>query len=533
MHPTENKNNSPAPYPVYPPYAMAEDEINLADLWLMLAKKKYFIAATTTIITLLAVLVVLLLPRTYEANAVFLPPLAADIALFNRENINAFTVAGVYNSLISNLRSRGNRKTFFEKSGLLDEIMTTSGRETANKAAVFDGIIKAIDVELIKFSKDKKIEEKIEQVAVVLQGSPPEFLASYINGFADFALQKTLDNLIVEANSQKTEIIKTLERKIVRLKTQAKKQRLDTIAQLEEQDQIKRADLLQQISALQLKAKITREFEIQRLTEADQLEVASITEKIKALKITAKDRRLDRIKQLKEALQIAMALGIQSRSLLTSHYNTAIENNQTIKQSNNQTIKQSNNQKYDTNNLLEQPIVFTEINKSEPLYLMGEKTLSAEINELEARTTDDAFIPELRDLEKRLLELQENEQVKILQARKSDDPFIMELTNLKRQLKLLEQNATSRALKNRKDDAPFIAELRKMENELKRLKDVEFNPKLLKVARIDQYAYVPEKAIKPKRTLIVAVAFVLGLFLAIFAALVVGSIGKTHEKTEG
>jgi LPS O-antigen subunit length determinant protein (WzzB/FepE family) len=273
-----------------------------------------------------------------------LPPLAADIALFNRENINAFTVAGVYDSLISNLRSRGNRKTFFEKSGLLDEIMTTSGRETANKAAVFDGINKAIDVELIKFSKDKKTEEKIEQVAVVLQGSPPEFLASYINGFADFALQKTLDNLIVEANSQKTEIIKTLERKIVRLKTQAKKQRLDTIAQLEEQDQIKRADLLQQISALQLKAKITREFEIQRLTEADQLEVASITEKIKALKITAKDRRLDRIKQLKEALQIAMALGIQSRSLLTSHYNTTIENNQTIKQSNNQTIKQSNNQ---------------------------------------------------------------------------------------------------------------------------------------------------------------------------------------------
>jgi chain length determinant protein (polysaccharide antigen chain regulator) len=79
----QNQLSQSPQYVMMPPQYLAEDEINLLDLWKVLAAKKFFIFGFTAIITLLAIVIVLIMPRTYQTTAHFLPPKASDIFIIN------------------------------------------------------------------------------------------------------------------------------------------------------------------------------------------------------------------------------------------------------------------------------------------------------------------------------------------------------------------------------------------------------------------------------------------------------------------
>ena len=75
-------------------------------------------------------------------------------------------------------------------------------------------------------------------------------------------------------------------------------------------------------------------------------------------------------------------------------------------------------------------------------------------------------------------------------------------------------------LQNRKSNDPFIDKLRDKQNELQRLELLQINTENATTLQVDQPALIPHKKFKPRRSLIVALGFGLGLILGIFIAFI-------------
>ena len=74
------------------------------------------------------------------------------------------------------------------------------------------------------------------------------------------------------------------------------------------------------------------------------------------------------------------------------------------------------------------------------------------------------------------------------------------------------------ALKSRTSDDAFIKGLREWQQEVARLKQIEYQPERFEPYILDGAINKPVAPIKPQRSLILALSVVLGLFLGIFAA---------------
>ncbi|RDE22565.1 hypothetical protein DV711_08210 [Motiliproteus coralliicola] len=76
-------------------------------------------------------------------------------------------------------------------------------------------------------------------------------------------------------------------------------------------------------------------------------------------------------------------------------------------------------------------------------------------------------------------------------------------------------------LENRKSDDPFIEGLRDLQEQVAALKAISIDSQSIHPVQIDAQAFEPEKPIKPKKRLIVAISIVLGGVLGLILALVV------------
>ncbi len=213
--------------------------------------------------------------------------------------------------------------------------------------------------------------------------------------------------------------------------------------------------LQRDIQQLRISASKQKSDRIKRLKDSDLLERNSITDEIKALRVEAATKRGDRIIQLTEAAHIASEVGIIDSDI---EYNSS----------------------------------------SMPLYVRGEKALRSEIRQLEARTSDDPFIPELRELQKKLKQLETNRTIEMLEARQDNDSY--------------------------------NASLRRKESELIRLRSTHIEQSKVAVMRIDQPAFPPDNPIEPNRRFILALGIVLGLILGILLAFIRDFI--KNQKTE-
>src|SRR5690606_30125346 len=157
------------------------------------------------------------------------------------------------------------------------------------------------------------------------------------------------------------------------------------------------------------------------LTDEVKVRKRSLREQVDTLRNVAEKERQNRITRLKEALGIAERIGLDDPA--DSGIPLILINTQ----------RRSEGQSADS-----------------LIYLRGAKAIRAELEQLNLRTSDDAYIPELSDLLKRM------------------------------------------AL----------------------LKSIDLSPELLSVTTIDRAAIVPEDPVKPRRGLIITLGFVLGLTLA-------------------
>lgn len=207
--------------------------------------------------------------------------------------------------------------------------------------------------------------------------------------------------------------------------------------------------------------------QIKRLQEQDELKMASINQQIDLFRGKSKQERQYRIERLKIDYEIAKTLKIEL-PVNPQDYNRQASS-----------------------------ITKVDFSSKDPSrYWLGTKTLALEIKSLKNRQNDDAFIDDLTDLFKQKEALKLNVTVENLKARKDNFPFSDNLRNLK-------------------------TKLDKLDVVLKQVKLAKF-----RAYRMVKPAYLPEDPIKPKKSLIVAVAFVLGGMLGIFVALIVGSIRK-------
>lgn len=213
--------------------------------------------------------------------------------------------------------------------------------------------------------------------------------------------------------------------------------------------------------------------EIERLTEKDELDRASINEQISSLKEKALRDRKNRIERLDEAYKMAKKLGI-TKPMTPVDY---------------QSRKSTGNS-------------ITVETKSPVGYWLGTKILSAEIQILKNRKTDDAFISELSGLEEKLKRLEVNERIEILKKRKSNLAFSDKL----------------RAYQKENRDLLLAIE------------DV-------KKAEFDTFQFmmqpaIPSAPIKPNKKLILLASIIMGLLLGILVALLMSAFQNRVLKSE-
>lgn len=89
------------------------------------------------------------------------------------------------------------------------------------------------------------------------------------------------------------------------------------------------------------------------------------------------------------------------------------------------------------------------------------------------------------------------------------------------------------SLKNRKSNDAYIPNLRKLQGQLLRLKQVQFTPDAFQAYRLNGGIATQTSPIKPRKKLILAFGIALGLFLGIFVAFIVEFIAKARAEDAG
>lgn len=230
------------------------------------------------------------------------------------------------------------------------------------------------------------------------------------------------------------------------------------------QYKLAKASLLKELNS-RLKTKSTLlengiQAEIAQLEEADEIRLKELNDQKAAIVIELELKRKNRIELLKENLSIAKKMGIENPQTISSF-----------------AARESSS-----------GALLAEINSgAQPLFLMGARALTAEIEALSARK--DEYIADSRFAE------------------------------ITRQIKELESNRKVDALLDRIGDERFFADISAIKTEIHRVKSLPESFDDMQIIEILDPAYTDPQKTKPKRALICILGAVIGGFLAVFFAL--------------
>ena len=158
-------------------------------------------------------------------------------------------------------------------------------------------------------------------------------------------------------------------------------------------------ELKGKIDAARSSYEMGKEARIAKLQEADNLKRAQLQDELKALRQQLKVVRTDRMAQLTEAIGIAKSLGIQKPTTPSALGDSA--------------------------RMGDSSVMRTEINNQQiPLYFMGVEALEAERSALQQRKTDDFTEGRIAQIARELQLLQSNREVEVLKQRQNEDVFL-------------------------------------------------------------------------------------------------------------
>jgi len=298
--------------------------------------------------------------------------------------------------------------------------------------------------------------------------------------------------------------INEINDQINRLRIKVKKNRLDQITRIETDNQLKIEKVIGKIDRLRIKARKDRLNKIIRITKENQLKIGKIIGKIDRLRIKARKDRLNKIQVLSDSAIIAGELGIIDNNFKKISSGKNLKSALTVAIGNNQKMPQ--------------------------WYLYGKNALLEEVTILKRRINDDAYIPEIVNLQNEIRLVKNDQDLVVLKNRTNDDPYTPEIINLHNKLISIESNQTLKTLESRKDDSPFVVEINKLDIEAIKLRSFELSPIGINSMQPNQYAYPTETPIKPKKRLIVALAFIAGFILSIFLVFIMNAFRNDDDK---
>ncbi len=122
--------------------------------------------------------------------------------------------------------------------------------------------------------------------------------------------------------------------------------------------------------------------------------------------------------------------------------------------------------------------------------------------------------------------------IETLTNRKSDEQYLTEVNSLREKIQVIKNDQTIAALKKRQSDDPWIEGLSEKLAEIGAIEALSPDFSGLLAYNMDESAVITDKKTKPNRKLIVAVGFVLSLFIALFVAIIVASLKEKNMETE-
>jgi LPS O-antigen subunit length determinant protein (WzzB/FepE family) len=343
---------------------VANDEIDLVELIHGLWRQKALILSIAFLVGLIGVAYAFLAPRYYNVQSVLRPAALKDLDELNYSGIYELSPEQALQKVGAALDSYENRLGFFRDHPELFERVQQPNRSLEQSFERFN------DDAFNMLQPDAKKTDNARAFVGIKLTYPQE-----IDGV------RVVNELVeYSVNSVRQQIAEGLEVIIG-----------NRLNQLEKK-----------MGAARAYYEATKETQIASLTEADNLKRAQLQDELKALRIQLKTQRENRISQLSEAIRIASALNISMPTTPSSLGET-------------ERVSQGS-------------VMRTEINNQQiPLYFMGSETLEAERKALTQRRSDDFTAPRIAQIAKELKLLENNRQIEVLNSRKNEDLYLKDL----------------------------------------------------------------------------------------------------------
>lgn len=342
----------------------AADEIDLAALFQALWAQKVLIVLVTLLVGMLALAYAFLATPEYQVQSVLRPAAIRDLDALNRTGIYELTPEQAMQRVGASLDSYDSRLEFFRAhQGLFEALRQTN--------LTLEQTFESFNKEAFKMLQpdSKKTDNLSAYVGIQLTYPQDVDGVALLNGLVDYALQRERERIADDL----TVVI---------------------------QNRLNQLDL--KMAAARASYEASKEAKIAELQEADNLKRAELQDELKALRQQLKTRRDNRIAQLDEAIRIAKALDIVKPTTPSSLG--------------------------EVDRVTQGSVIRTEVNNQQiPLYFMGSEALEAERAALRQRRSDDFTEPRIAQIAKELQLLANNRQIEALNKRENEDLFLKDL----------------------------------------------------------------------------------------------------------
>jgi len=340
---------------------VAANEVDLVELASVLWKQKTLIISVTVLAGLIGLAYAVFAPRYYTVQSVLRPAAIKDLDELNHLGVYKLSPKESLAQVGAALGSYENRLNFFRDKQPLFAELAEPGRSLEQTFETFNG-----EAFKILQPDPKKAEDTTPFVGIQLTYPEGVNGVQVVNGFVQYSFDNVRKQIAADLHTLIGNRLSQLEKNI---------------------------------AAARANYEASKEVTIAKLTEADELKRAQLNDELSALRQQLKTRRNNRINQLNEAIRIAKSLGITKPTTPSSLGASEITSQGSV--------------------------IRTEVNNQQiPLYFMGSDALEAERKALQARRSDDFTEPRIAQIARELKLLENNRQIETLNSRENDDLFL-------------------------------------------------------------------------------------------------------------
>lgn len=215
-----------------------QEYLNIFDLWGVLLEQKKTIFLVLVASVFVGVVYMVLAKPEYKAEIFLLPPSKNDIQALNVDpKLQEYTTQFVYRAFVRELKSRSNRRLFFDENNIAIELgfdPRKNGSTDYLFETEFNSKMKVVKGKgVVKGNKNgKKIDG--EFVSVILSSSSAENATKWLNRFIDSTERLVVKRLVSDVQLELSIRKASIENRIMKEKRLALRKREDRIIRLEE-----------------------------------------------------------------------------------------------------------------------------------------------------------------------------------------------------------------------------------------------------------------------------------------------------------